>query len=82
MSIEITELDCGGNGVIAMAKGHHDLDEFEQQYASYLGISVDDVDQARHTYMRKTPPPEGYESWMTECNPGRGAFPVTAIGPM
>ncbi|MCK2042527.1 hypothetical protein HLV40_07255 [Chromohalobacter salexigens] len=81
MAIEIEEIDCNGSPM-AVAKGHHDLDEFRRDYAAMTGDDPDDMDQPRHTYMRKTPPPDGWLSWMTECQPGRGAFPVTVMGPM
>ena len=81
MGIEIEEIDCNGS-VLAVAKGHHDLEEFRQQYADLTSNHIRDIDQPRHTYMRKTPPPDGYLSWMTECKKGRGAFPATVMGPM
>ncbi|MAX33698.1 MAG: hypothetical protein CME72_11620 [Halomonadaceae bacterium] len=81
MAIEIEEIDCSGSPM-AVAKGHQDLDEFRRDYAGMFGADLADLDQPRHTYMRKTPSKDGYNSWMTECQPGRGAFPATVMGPM
>lgn len=79
MKIEIQEIENNGS-VMAVAKGHHDLDEFKRQYAEAHCNHVNGIEKPRHTYMRKTPPKDGYLSWMTECDKGPGAFPATVIG--
>ena len=82
MSIEINELENGGNIIVA-AKGHHPPKDFIEAYCSFSGDSDEEwpsVEEVQHVYMRKTPR-EGYESWWTQCERGKGAFPATIMGP-
>lgn len=81
MSIEIEEIENGGS-VTVVAKGHHDFEAFKAAYADYSGASAEEIEEPRHAFMRKTPPPAGYLAWWSECEKGRGAFPVTISGPM
>ncbi|CDG54525.1 MULTISPECIES: hypothetical protein [Halomonadaceae] len=82
MSIEINELENGGSITVA-TKGHVDPQKFVEAYGARSGDPKDDwpsIEEVHHVYMRKTPR-DGYESWWTQCEKGRGAFPATIMGP-
>lgn len=84
MNIEITEIENQGN-ISAVCKGHVSPSDFIDAYMAYSSNENEDEwpseSEVKHVYMRKTPR-DGFDSWWSICNKGKGAFPATIMGPM
>lgn len=84
IDIEITELENEGN-ITVVAKGHLKPKDFIDAYMAYSSNENEDErpsgSEVQHVYMRKTPR-DGFYSWWSICNKGKGAFPATIVGPM
>jgi hypothetical protein len=72
------ELESGGHLLEYYSKGHHSDDDFYQALCGYLDVAAWVAPAAtRHAYHRVIP--MGDLKWAMECQPGRGAFPVTLM---
>jgi hypothetical protein len=72
------ELESGGHPLEYYSKGHHCADVFYAALCVYLDVAAWVAPAAtRHTHYRVVP--MGDLKWAMECQPGRGAFPVTVM---
>lgn len=64
-------------------KGHVDLEAFQRNLRADLGMRFALKSPARHALYRNTPfakrQPGGPDHFLTECEAGPGAFPVTLV---